>query len=138
MKINLRPLSVALSLAAGLMLAAPVIAKLPPLSDEAKAKAAETASKTAWSDKVAAFQLCNAMNKVAASYHASAKEAGKDVPAAIDTPACTDPGAYAPVAAPAASAPPLEASGAHSPPGTALGPPSGKATEAENKGGAKK
>ncbi len=137
MKINLRQLTVSMSLIGGLLLAAPVIAKLPPLSDEAKAKAAETAGKAAWSDKVAAFQLCNAMNKVAASYHASAKEAGKDV-AAIDTPACTDPGAYAPVAAPAASAAPLEAAGAHSPPGTALGPPSGKATEAENKGGVKK
>ena len=46
----------------GLMLAAcltaPALAKLPPLSDEAKAKAAETATKTAWSDKVGAYQLC--------------------------------------------------------------------------------
>ncbi|CAN5889995.1 hypothetical protein BH11PSE8_BH11PSE8_16470 [soil metagenome] len=138
MKTTLRPFVVSISLIAGAMLAAPVIAKLPPLSDEAKAKAAETASKSAWSDKVGAFKLCNVMNKVAAGYQASAKEAGKDVPTPIDTPPCTDPGAYAPVAAPAASAPPLEASGAHSPPATAVAPPSGKATEAENKGGAKK
>lgn len=92
------------------LVAAPVLAKLPPLSDDAKAKAAEASAKTAWGNKVADFQLCNAMNRTAAKYLAAAKAAGKD-PKPVETPACTDPGPFAapgaasaPVAAPAASA----------------------------------
>ena len=99
-----------------------VAAKLPPLSDEAKAKAAETAAKTAWTDKVSSFQLCKAMNKAAASYQAAMKQAGKTAAAPVDTPACADPGPY--VSPTAASAPPIEAAGAHSPPKTANAPPS--------------
>ena len=96
-------------------------AKLPPPSDEAKAKAAEAAAKTAWTDKVASFQLCKAMNKVAANYQGAMKQAGKTPATPVDTPACADPGPYA---SPAASAPPIEAAGAHSPPKTANAPPS--------------
>ena len=99
-----------------------VAAKLPPPSDDAKAKAAEAAAKTAWSDKVASFQLCKAMNKAAASYQAATKQAGKTAATPVDTPACVDPGAY--VSPTAASAPPIEAAGAHSPPKTANAPPS--------------
>ena len=120
-------------------LAAPAFSKLPPPSDEAKAKAAETAAKSAWSDKVGGYQLCQAMNRVADRYRTSEKSAGKEAPAPIDTPACADPGAYTPVAAAApASAPPLEASGAHSPAATSVGPPSSKATAAEQQGQPKK
>jgi len=97
-------------------------AKLPPLSDDAKAKAAETAAKTAWTDKVASFQLCKAMNKAAASYQMAMKQDGKTAATPIDTPACADPGPY--VSPAAASAPPIEAAGAHSPPKTANAPPS--------------
>ena len=97
-----------------------VAAKLPPLSDEAKAKAAETAAKTAWTDKVSSFQLCKAMNKAAANYQAAMKQAGKATATPVDTPACADPGPYASPA----SAPPIEAAGAHSPPKTANAPPS--------------
>ena len=43
-----------------------VLAKLPALSDEAKAKAAETAAKTAHTGKVEAYQLCKAIDKTAA------------------------------------------------------------------------
>ena len=99
-----------------------VAAKLPPLSDEAKAKAAEAAAKTAWSDKVASFQLCKAMNKAAASYQVAMKQEGKTAATPVDTPACADPGAY--VSPTAAPAPPIEAAGAHSPPKTATAPPS--------------
>ena len=52
-------LSIIVAAAASLSVGA-ALAKLPPQSDEAKAKAAETAAKTAWSDKVASFQLCKA------------------------------------------------------------------------------
>ena len=110
--------------AAGSTFVISVAAKLPPPSDEAKAKAAEAAAKTAWSDKVASFQLCKAMNKAAASYQVAMKQVGKAAAAPVDTPACADPGAY--VSPTAASAPPLEAAGAHSPPKTANAPPSSK------------
>ena len=116
------------------LLAAPAFAKLPALSDEAKAKAAETAAKTAWTDKVGAFQLCRAMERTAEYYRKSPKAAS--APAAVETPACADPGPFVYVA-PAAT-PPLEAAGAHSPPATATAPPSGKATAAELQGQPKK
>ena len=45
------------------VLAPVALAKLPPLSDEAKAKAAEAAAKTAWSGKVDAYQLCRAQDR---------------------------------------------------------------------------
>jgi type II secretory pathway pseudopilin PulG len=108
---------IVLGLASGL-----VLAKLPPLSDEAKAKAAETAAKTAWSDKVAGFQLCKALDRVAAAYQSDARKAGKDVKPTA-TPACTDPGAFSYTPP---DAKPAEAAGAHSPPQTAATPPSSK------------
>ena len=87
--------------------AAPASAKLPAPSDEAKAKAAATAAKTAWTDKVGSYQLCQAMNRSADHYRKSAKAAGKDAAAPVDTPACADPGPFvAPVVAGAASAAP--------------------------------
>ena len=89
-----KPLPTLICLAA-LLLATGAQAKLPAPSDEAKAKAAEAAAKTAWSGKVDAYKLCMAQDKLAASYRASAKKAGKDVGATTDTPACADPGPFA-------------------------------------------
>lgn len=106
-------------------------AALPPLDDAAKAKAAEAAARTAWNDKVAAYQLCKSQDAVAAHYFAQMKQAGKPVAPPVVTAECTDPGPYA------APTPPLEAAGAHSPPATASGPPNSKATEAELKDGVK-
>ncbi|HWS05791.1 MAG TPA: hypothetical protein VN230_08390 [Burkholderiaceae bacterium] len=96
----------AIILALATLLAPVALAKLPPLSDEAKAKAAEAAAKTAWNGKVDAYQLCRAQERVAASFFKSAKAAGKEVRPAMETPACADPGpfVYTPVAA-AAPAP---------------------------------
>ena len=88
-------------------------AKLPAPSDEAKAKAAEAAAKTAHAGKVDGFLLCKSQDKVAAHVQRTNKaKAGK--PAA--TPPCADPGkfvytppeatptaAVAPAAAPAAT-----------------------------------
>jgi hypothetical protein len=89
------------------------LAKLPPLSDDAKAKAAEAAAKTAHGDKVAAFQLCKSMNRTAAYYYAQAKTANKEPKPPTATPDCVDPGVfvYPPpaAAAPAAVAPPAPA-----------------------------
>lgn len=120
--------------AALLALAAAASAKLPPPSDEAKAKAAETAAKAAWADKVAAFQLCKVQDRVATQYLAEAKKAGKDVKPAQATP-CADPG---PFAFTPPESKPLEASGAHSPPGTATTPPSSNVPAAQGPAAAKK
>ena len=117
------------------VLATPAVANLPAPSDEAKAKTVAAAAKTAWSDKLGGYQLCQAMDRVAAGYRKSAAALNKDVPAAIDTPACSDPGPF--VAAPAPT-PPLEASGAHSPATMAVSPPGSKATAAELQGQPKK
>jgi hypothetical protein len=107
--------------------AAPAFAKLPALSDEAKAKAAATAAKTAWTDRVGAYQLCRAMDRTAEAYRKSAKASGKQAPAAVETPACADPGPFVEPA-------PLEAAGAHSPATMATSPPNSKATAAELQG----
>lgn len=100
------PLLVALVLASGgLGLATGVWAKLPPPSDEAKAKAAETAAKAAWQGKVDGFQLCKSMDGVAAAYFSQAKKSGKEVKPAVATPACADPGPFVYTPAPPAAAP---------------------------------
>ncbi|WP_421956310.1 hypothetical protein [Polaromonas sp.] len=104
------------------------LAKLPPLSDEAKAKAAEAAAKAAWAGKVDAYQLCQSQDKVAASYYKTAKAAGKDAKPPLATPACANPGVFAYTQPEAAK--PAEAAGAHSPAATAASPPSGKQPDA--------
>lgn len=83
--------SVALVLAA-----APALAKLPPPSEEAKAKAAEAAARAAWAGKVENYKLCLSMERVAAKYRADAQQAGKQPPAPTPTPACADPGPFVP------------------------------------------
>jgi hypothetical protein len=79
------------------------MAKLPAPSDEAKAKAAEAAAKTAHGNKVADFQLCKSREKVAAHYYKTAKASGKPTNPPVATPACVDPGPFV-AAAPAAPA----------------------------------
>ena len=79
------------------------MAKLPALSDEAKAKAAEAAAKTAHGNKVADFQLCKSREKVAAHYYKTAKSSGKQTTPPVATPPCADPGPFV-AAAPAAPA----------------------------------
>jgi len=80
----------------GLMASSAAWAKLPAPTDEAKAKAAATAAKTAWTDKVSAYQLCQSMNRVAEGYRKSAKAAGKELQPVVETPACADPGPFVP------------------------------------------
>lgn len=79
-----------------------VLAKLPAPSDEAKAKAAEAATKTAWSGKVDGYQLCKSQDKVAAHFYKTAKATGKEAKPAPAMPPCADPGPF--VATPAANA----------------------------------
>jgi len=111
-------------IAASLLIGASTLlmAKLPPLSEEAKAKAAEAAAKAAWSGKVDAYLSCKAQDKVAAHYYTTAKAANKDTKPAKEMPPCADPGAFSYL--PSEAVKPLEASGAHSPAPTATSPPS--------------
>jgi hypothetical protein len=115
---------------AAMLVAASAHAKLPAPpapTEEAKAKAAEAAAKTAWAAKVDSYKLCLSMDKAASNHFKTAAATGKPVkPAAANAPACADPGPFTYVAA----AKPVEAAGAHSPAGTASSPPSGKAPAA--------
>ena len=86
-------------------LSAGAFAKLPAPSDEAKAKAAEAAAKTAHAGKMDGYLLCKSQDKVAAHVQKTNKaKAGKPVA----TAPCADPGKFVytpPEAAPVAAAP---------------------------------
>lgn len=112
--------------------AGPTVAKLPPLNDEAKAKAAEAAAKAAWGDKVSLYKHCLVLDRIAGNYKKTAANAAAP---ATTTPPCEDPGPF--VAPTAVAAKPLEASGAHSPTGTAATPPSSNTPAAQVSGDAK-
>jgi hypothetical protein len=105
------------ALSAGILLA-----KLPPPSDEAQAKAAETAAKSAWTDKMSAYKTCLAIDRTAENYRRTLAAQGKEFRPSASTPPCVDPGPFV--------ARPLEAAGAHSPPETSSGPPGGPKTQA--------
>lgn len=84
------------------------LAKLPPLSDEAKAKADEAKAKTAHTAKVDAYLLCKSQDKVAAHVQKTNKaKAGKPE----TTPACADPGKFV-YTPPEAAATPVAAASA--------------------------
>ena len=94
-------------------LCACAVAKIPApvLSEEAKAKAAEAAAKTAWSAKVEGYLLCKYQDQAAAHYLKTAAANGKTPKPAAALPACVEVGPFvytpgaAPVAAVAAPAP---------------------------------
>jgi hypothetical protein len=89
---------------------ATAFAKLPAPSDEAKAKAAEAAAKTAHTGKMDSYLLCKSQDQVAAHVQKTNKaKTGKP----IATAPCVDPGKFVytpPEAAPAAAAPAAAAS----------------------------
>ncbi|MGW8391770.1 hypothetical protein [Pseudoduganella sp. HUAS MS19] len=66
-------------------------AKLPAPTEEQKAAAAAAKDKQAWNDKVAAYKLCQAQDRVAAHYF-KAKASSAKPSAAL--PPCADPGPY--------------------------------------------
>ena len=110
------------------------MAKLPALSDEAKAKAAETAAKATWAGKTDNYLLCKSQDKVAAGYYKTAMATGRQTTPAGTVPACADPGVFAYVPPEAVklieTTKPIEAAGAHSPTPTAASPPSSKQPDA--------
>jgi hypothetical protein len=79
------------------------LAKLPAPNEDAKAKAAEAAAKTAHAGKVDAYLLCKSQDKVAAYYRKTGKTSKDAKP--VSTPACADPGPYKPPVAVTAPAP---------------------------------
>jgi hypothetical protein len=88
---------------------AAALAKLPPLNDEAKAKAEEAKAKTAHTAKADAYLLCKSQDKVAAHVQKTNKaKAGK--PEA--TPPCADPGKFVYTPTEAAPAAPVAAASA--------------------------
>ena len=113
--------------AAAALVAGAAGAKLPPLDDEAKAKAAEASARAKWTNDVASYQLCKSMDRVAAQYRA---QRGAAASAPTPTPDCKDPGPFA--YTPAADKP-IEASGAHSPPGKATSPHNTTTPQADSK-----
>ena len=75
---------------------AAVLATLPPLSPELQAAADLAKAKTAYGDRVGAYQLCQAQNRVADKYRVS----GTAAPAAcVAPPPFVAPVAVAPAAA---------------------------------------
>lgn len=105
-----------------------VWAATPP---QDQAKLAEAKAKSAWMDKVAAYQLCESQDDVAATYREQLAAAGKPAPQPVTTPSCNDPGPF--VFEPDDPTQPLEGSGAHSPAETAKESPSSATPDAANK-----
>jgi hypothetical protein len=93
---------------AGIVIATAATAKLPPLSDEAKVKAAETKAKAEHGTKVAAYQLCLSQDKVAAKFADKSKAVAPGPcvnPGLFEPEIAVVPAAVAPAPAPAAVAP---------------------------------
>lgn len=128
---TIKHLTVALGMSAALVGTA--LAALPPAPQATQDQAKEAVARSAWQDKVAAYQLCKVQDQVAERYRKDAKGEGKPVPTPVSTTACQEPG---PFVSPLAQKP-LESSGAHSPAGTASTPPSQNATAAETMGSKK-
>jgi type II secretory pathway pseudopilin PulG len=81
-----------------------VLAKLPAPTDAQKAAAAAGAAKAAYGDKMGAYQLCEAENRVAAKYLAAEKAKGKAITPQLTKP-CEKPAPFESAAAAAAPAP---------------------------------
>lgn len=99
-------------------------AKLPASSPAEKELTLQNAARQIWSNKQDAFASCKAQDRVVKNYQEGLRTQGKPVPPVLDTGPCTDPGPYAADAGTPIANRPTEASGAHSPPATAVNPPS--------------
>jgi hypothetical protein len=109
MKTTIHALVVSLSLCLGLI-AAPIQAKLPPPSAEAKVKAEEAKAKAAETAKVEAELLAKYQDGVASKYAVKLKAEGKEFkPTPIPAPAPVAAPVTAVVPAPAAAVAPAVA-----------------------------
>jgi hypothetical protein len=114
-----KALGAALALAGLSALAPAAQAKLPTPTEEQKAAAAAAKDKLAWTDKVSAYKLCLAQDRVA-SYYFKHKGAAAPKPT-VTVPACQDPGPYSAQVAAAhevglADSKPVPEAGAKQPP----------------------
>lgn len=82
------------ALTLALLTACTAQAKLPAPTEEQKAAAAAAKDKAAWSDKVAAYKLCLAQDRVAAYYFKTKGSGSKPTATPTPLPACADPGPY--------------------------------------------
>lgn len=118
--------------AVALAVSGAALAKLPPLDDAAKAKAAETAARAAWQAKIDAYKLCAVQDRVAAAYKSKPRPAVAVPGAAVVSTAAapTAAAAAAPTtpAAPAAAAPGAAAPAAAAPAAAAAAKPATPAT----------
>jgi hypothetical protein len=73
-----------------LLISTGVFAKLPPPTEEAKAKADEAKAKAVHTDKIAAYQLCKSQDKTAERYRKEQKKPPMDASLAK----CEDPGPF--------------------------------------------
>lgn len=87
-------------------IAGSALAKLPAPTPEAAAAAAAAKDKAAWTDKVNAYKLCLAQDRVAKHYQKT--QAGAKKPT-VEVPPCADPGPYVPPVADAPAAAPAAA-----------------------------
>ena len=70
-------------------------AALPPAPPAAQEQASEAKAKAAWTDKVAAYQLCKSQDRVVETYRKS-HTSDKPASAPAQMPPCVDPGPYKP------------------------------------------
>jgi hypothetical protein len=111
--------------AAALAVTGLALAKLPPMDEAAKAKAAEAATKTAWQGKVDAYKLCQVQDRIAAQYKKSAASRPAASAASGVVPVAARPASASLAAAPATHPSSASASQGGSTPvaGVATAPP---------------
>jgi hypothetical protein len=107
------------------------LAKLPASSDAEKESMSKNIARQTWSTKQDAFENCRAQDRIVKRYQAELRAQGKPVPVSIETGPCSDPGPFAADSGTPIANRPLEASGAHSPAGTAVTAPSSKIPQSE-------
>jgi len=94
----MKPTLILLAAGMALGMAGAASAKLPAPTDAQKAAAAEAAAKTAHDNKVAAYQLCEAENRIQHRYIEEQKAKGRTVTPQL-VKGCENPGPYQPTAA---------------------------------------
>jgi hypothetical protein len=105
--------------------------KLPTPSEADKEQMLRNIARQTWSSKQDAFESCRAQDRIVKKYQEGLRSQGKTVPPSQDTGTCSDPGPFVADGGSPIINRPLEASGAHSPPGTAVTAPSSKIPQSE-------
>ncbi len=107
------------------------LAKLPEATQAEKALMQQNISRQTLLTKQDAFESCVAQNKIVKKYQDSLRAQGKAIPVSMDTGPCTDPSTFKADGGTPIGNRPIEASEAHSPPGTAVTAPSSKMPQSE-------